>query len=142
MDKEWKKKERYLGKLLWQYDEPSDLHKPRTGDIKGLGADAESRRWIGESKYTSKTSFRVTKDILDKLKKRAKERHKLPVLMVALPYRKYFILDEETFTELIEVYRYFQNLDFEERLGNKDLKYELSRLKESARRVLKMLGGM
>jgi len=141
MDKKWKRFEREIGKLLWEYDEPSDFHKPRTGDVKGFGGDAESRRWVAECKKTDKETFRITRDILEKIRNRAKERGKLPVLAVGLPYKTLFVLDRDTFVELIEVYRDFNNLDFEEKLGNKELRYELKRLKESVRRVLKLLGG-
>ncbi len=139
MDKQWKRKERELGKLLWQYDEPSEYNKPRTGDIKGLGADAESRRWVGESKYSTKDSFRVTKDILDKIVERAKNKKKLPVLMISLPYKSFFILDEQTFEELIETYKLYQNQDFNEKLGNKDLVYAMKNLKENIKRVIILL---
>jgi hypothetical protein len=79
----WKQFERREARWLVSVDEPDPrLHKPRTGDVKGIGNDIASLRWTGELKYTSKKSFSISREMLRKLLTRAKAEGKRPFLEI------------------------------------------------------------
>jgi len=109
----WKEAEREIGRFLWEHDKPDDWQiKPRTGEIHGVGADAESKHFIAEAKFTrNKKGFRITLDIMDKIKERAASKGKLPLVYVRMPYGKFVVLDLETFGILIEAYKEVKNGD-------------------------------
>ena len=138
-DTAWKRAERTIGKLFWEWDEPNpNANKARTGDIKGVGNDAESMRYSIEVKYTSAKSFRVTSEIIDKLEARAKQLGKIPVLAVVFyGGRKAFVIPESAASTLFPLLK-----EIEECIGenvNQKLAYSLKNLKRAINQVLREL---
>ena len=138
-DTTWKQWERKIGKMFWELDEPNPgQNKPRTGDIKGVGADAESKRFVIEVKYTGKDSFRVTRDILSKIEERSRQLNKIPVLAVVLHGGfKAFVLSEDAIKILVPL---LKEIEYCAGIDQSDtLKRELVNLKRAISRVLREL---
>ena len=67
---------------------------PASGAFAFNKGDMKTDEWLIESKATEKPSYSLTKKVLEKIEREAIKDHRLPLLILELQGRRYYIFRE------------------------------------------------